>query len=208
MTETGYAKGTCQNCGGHLEFPATGLGLTIDCPHCGRQTILTSLPVVPAALDGNSPAQPKRRFPVLLSLALLILVVAATDAAFYWDKKTAPHPPVSTRAMAPTPTNSEMTNGSSGTPEANDRLQAGPVTLQKTDGSALVHVVGTVKNNSDRQRFGVKIELDLLDAQDNKIGTASDYLAVLEPHQDWQFRALLTQPKAVKVRVARIEEQK
>ena len=68
--------------------------------------------------------------------------------------------------------------------------------------------MGTVKNNSDRQRFGVKIELDLLDAQDNKIGTTSDYIAILEPHKNWQFRALLTQPKAVKANVAKIEEQK
>ncbi|MFZ0827014.1 MAG: FxLYD domain-containing protein [Verrucomicrobiia bacterium] len=92
--------------------------------------------------------------------------------------------------------------------ETNDLFATGPVTLQKTAGSALVNAVGTIRNNSDRQRFGIKIELDLLDEQDNKIGTAGDYLAILEPHKDWQFRALLTQPGAVKATVAKIEEQK
>jgi hypothetical protein len=53
----------------------------------------------------------------------------------------------------------------------------------------LVYAVGTVKNDTARQRFGVKIELDLIDAQDNKIGSASDYIEVLEPGKEWQFNS-------------------
>jgi hypothetical protein len=108
----------------------------------------------------------------------------------------------------PAPAHSEIPKPPSPAPETNDLLQAGPVSLQKTEGSALIYAVGTVRNNSDRQRFGVKIELDLLDSQDQKIGTAGDYIAILEPHKDWPFRALLTQPKAVRVTVAKIVEQK
>jgi hypothetical protein len=208
MTETGYSKGACQNCGGHLEFPTTGIGLTIDCPHCGGQTTLVSSPVDPVKPAGNSPAGSKRKLPVLLGSVVLILILAAAGGALYGFKKPGSNPPASTRVRPPTPTNSEIPKEPSRAPEANDPLQAGPVTLQKTDGSALVYAVGTVRNNSDHQRFGVKIELDLLDEQDNKIGTAGDYIAVLEPHKDWPFRALLTQPSAVRAKVAKIEEQK
>jgi len=203
MSDTGYAKGQCQNCGGHLEFPAAGMGLTIDCPHCGGQTILTSHPPVDAGAAGA-----KRKFPVVWSSVILILVLTATGAALYWSQKPASNPPVPTRTAPPTAPSAEISKPASPAAETNDLLQAGPVALQKTAGSALVYAVGTVKNNSDRRRFGVKIELDLLDAQGNKIGTTSDYIAVLEPHQDWQFRALLTQPKAVQATVKKIEEQK
>jgi hypothetical protein len=125
----------------------------------------------------------------------------------YWFKKSET-PPVSMQTAPPAPAHSEIPKPPSPAPETNDLLQAGPVSLQKTEGSALIYAVGTVRNNSDRQRFGVKIELDLLDSQDQKIGTAGDYIAILEPHKDWPFRALLTQSKAVRVTVAKIVEQK
>jgi len=208
MSDTGYLKGQCQNCGGHLEFPAAGTGLTIDCPHCGGQTTLTVNPPVVAARTEDSPEGPKSKFPVIGASVILILILVATGGAFYWFKKPEPQPlvlpPIAPTATAP----AEIPKPASPATATNDLLTAGPVTLQKTDGSALVYAVGTVKNNSDRQRFGVKIELDLLDAQDNKIGTTSDYIAILEPHQDWTFRALLTQPKAVRAAVEKIEEQK
>ena len=70
-----------------------------------------------------------------------------------------------------------------------------------------MYAVGTVKNALDRQRFGVKIELNLLDEQDHNIGIVSDYISVIEPHKEGQFKALLTQPKTVKVTVANITEQ-
>ena len=65
-----------------------------------------------------------------------------------------------------------------------------------------------VKNDTTRQRFGVKIELDLLDGQDDKIGSTSDYIEVMEPHKEWQFKALLTDPKTVTAKLINIEEQK
>ncbi len=87
-------------------------------------------------------------------------------------------------------------------------FNVGAVKLKKTDGSSLVYAVGTIANDSDRQRFGVRITLDLLDADENKIGTASDYVSVIEPHKNWQFKALLTQPKVAIAKPAYIEEEK
>ena len=82
------------------------------------------------------------------------------------------------------------------------------INLKKNENGGLVYAVGTVKNDTDRQRFGVKIELDLLDEQDDKIGGASDYIAVLEPQDKWQFKALLAEPRTVQARLATIVEQK
>jgi Zn-dependent protease with chaperone function len=40
MAEPGYFTGACEKCGGHIEFPAEGIGLSISCPHCAQETAL------------------------------------------------------------------------------------------------------------------------------------------------------------------------
>ena len=70
----------------------------------------------------------------------------------------------------------------------------------------MVYAVGDVKNESGRQRFGLKIELDLLDSDGERIGTATDYLSILEPRQDWRFKALVLEGKAVSARLGAIRE--
>lgn len=40
MDEPQYVKGACKKCKGHIEFPAQGIGQTIECPHCGKKTKL------------------------------------------------------------------------------------------------------------------------------------------------------------------------
>ena len=83
----------------------------------------------------------------------------------------------------------------------------GPITLKKTPGSSLVYAVGTVINATDRQRFGVRIQLDMLDAHGNTLGSTTDYISDLEPRKSWSFNALLTVPKVARVRLVDIEEQ-
>jgi hypothetical protein len=73
-------------------------------------------------------------------------------------------------------------------------------------GSRLVYVTGVLKNDSDHQRFGVRVELDLLDATTNKVGTATDYRQMLEPRATWQFRALVTDRRTVGARLAGVKE--
>ena len=38
--ETTYAKCHCYLCGGSIEFPSEGDGQRVNCPHCGRETVL------------------------------------------------------------------------------------------------------------------------------------------------------------------------
>ena len=180
----------------------------VDCPHCGGPTTLISDPVDAVGRAGASPAWAGRKFYALAGSVMLLLVLAAAGWALHGFRKASSNPPTTTNVASPAAARSSIPHPPAAAPDERDLFAAGPVTLQKTDGSALTYAVGTVRNSSDRQRFGVKIELELMDDRDQKIGTASDYIAVLEPHADWAFRALLTQPKAVQAKVARIEEQK
>jgi len=63
-----------------------------------------------------------------------------------------------------------------------------------------------LKNNTDRKRFGVKVELELLDAADQNVGTATDYQAVMEPEAEWRYQALVVASKAKSARIASIKE--
>jgi hypothetical protein len=85
-------------------------------------------------------------------------------------------------------------------------LQASEVSLEHAPGTSLVYAVGTIKNNSARQRFGVKVELDLSDAAGQKIGTATDYRQVLDPGAEWQFKALVVDSKTKSAKIVAIHE--
>ena len=70
-----------------------------------------------------------------------------------------------------------------------------------------MYAVGTLTNAANRQRFGVKVELDLLDDGGQKVGGAKDYQPVIEPHGEWQFKALVVDSKAKSAKVAAVSEQ-
>jgi len=91
-------------------------------------------------------------------------------------------------------------------PKSIEDLKVSPVTLRKAPNSTLVYAIGTVRNNSDQQRFGVSLEFDLLDGAGKKIGTAKDYAKVIEPRKEWRFRALVVAPKTAAVKLAKIKE--
>lgn len=189
MSDADYLKCPCQKCGGPIEFPVSGAGDLIDCPHCGEQTKLVSSKSVGKSAIG-------------VGLVFSVLCLVASCIWIYWRMMQKP-------ASGPSQTQQIVTNGviSKAFTELND-FEIGKITLKKSQEGGLVYAQGTITNPTDRQRFGIKIELDLLDAQDDKIGNASDYLAVLEPHKAWRFNALLTEPKTVKAKLVNIEEQK
>jgi hypothetical protein len=195
MSDADYLKCSCQKCGEHLEFPPSRSGEKIDCPHCGGQTTLVSI-------HEKIPAKSGRRGSIIIGFLLVLILVTA---GLILDRSKIPKPAVLPQIpVAQTITNAAILETFN---ELND-FKISVVTLKKSESGGLVYAIGTVKNNTARQRFGVKIELDLLDEQDDKIGSASDYIAVLEPQGEWQFKALLTEPKVIKAKLSNIEEQK
>jgi len=164
--------------------------MVVDCPHCGQPTQL-----VPGS----------KKWAVVLGSALVLVILTATGALFYLKKI----PGTAAAEVPSAKTNSPARTGPVIVYVAalND-FKISRIDLQKSENGGLVYAVGTLKNDIGRQRFGVKITLDVLDGQTNTIGSASDYVATMEPHGESSFKALLVQPKAASVKLATIEEQK
>lgn len=94
-------------------------------------------------------------------------------------------------------------------PKLLDDLKVTQVALEQpkgAKGSRLVYVTGLLKNDSDHQRFGVRVELELLDAATNKVGTATDYRQMLDPRASWQFRAIATDRRATAAKLVGVKE--
>ena len=198
-----YLKCSCQSCGGHIEFPVSAANAIVNCPHCGVQTTLVAdIPL------SNAPAADKRSQPLFLIAAVVLVLflgLALVIVTFHLQKRpnivsvskqASPAVESSTQSAAPVPAE-----------DAQSDFIVGKISLQKTEGSGLVYAIGSLKNILKRQRFGVKVELNLFNEQDQNIGTASDYAAVIEPGKEWQFKALLAQPGTVKATIADIKEQ-
>jgi hypothetical protein len=197
MSEKKFLKCNCNQCGGHIEFPADGIGMTIPCPHCGWQTELTLSPPEEAS------AHPLRsRKWMIAGAAILVLGVAGTLSALWLAQKLTRNP----RAQPPTMRNAERETR---TPPAfvTNEFSISAVRIEKTPGTTLAYATGTVKNQTDRQRFGVAVEIDLLDAAGQKIGAAKDYIDAVETNATWTFRALLVHKGVVAARINSIREQ-
>ena len=197
MSRTKFLSGHCQHCGGHIEFPAESTGLTADCTHCGRSTELF------LAAPPQEPTVPIKTM-VYTGIAVFILVGGLAGAMIAVNRlqraadqrKAASSAANPQSTVAPKPAD----------PFARAGFRVSTVTLEKTSGSSLVYAVGTIRNETDRRRFGVKVEIELLDAGGSKVGAASDYQQALEAKAEWRFKALVLDAKAASARIAAIKE--
>jgi|SRR5882724_1422080 len=200
-----YRKSPCKECGNNLEYPPALAGTTIVCPHCGQWTELVA------------PEKPAKRAKSRRVFALGSAVLASAVMAIWLHHsrqqgvpraveampKVATNPPVATMTAPLT----ESTPSKPG-PKSSADLKVGEVKLEKTPGNSLVFAVGTVTNDSGWQRFAVKVDLDLINLKGRIIGRTQDQKAIIEPHQAWQFRALIPDSQAVAAKVAMITEEK
>ena len=123
---------------------------------------------------------------------------------------TPPSPPAkSPAAPAPTAPPAAMPAPTPKGPKLIGDLKVTQIALDQpkgAKGSRLVYVTGLLKNDSDHQRLGVRVELDLLDAAGNKVGTATDYRQTVEPRATWQFRAIVTDRRATAAKLVGVKE--
>lgn len=218
MNDSEYLRGRCDQCGGEIEFPATAAGQTTPCPLCGHNTNLAAVPTAPPAAARS----PKRGVQRGVAFTILGAVVVAVLGVTILTKK--PNPPVQLQmpaasssnpptAKATAPANTAPAPATNSIPSAPtkprslDDLKTGTVSLEKAKNSSLVYAVGVLRNESDHQRFGVTVEVELNDPRGNAAGTAKDYRAVIEPRQEWRFRALVLNSKATEGKVTRIREE-
>jgi NhaP-type Na+/H+ or K+/H+ antiporter len=189
-------RGECQHCGGAIEFRAETAGMMADCPHCGQPTELL-LAVPPEA---TSPAQTKAiAFTVIAGLILvggLLVTVLALKRA---ERLSARQKETAAEATA-----------QSVSPPANPFAQAGfsvsPIVFEKSQSGSIVHAIGELHNMANRQRFGVRVELEILDDTGRKVGVTTDYQSILEPNAVWRFRALVVDKRAVAAKALTIKE--
>lgn len=192
MTDQQFFKGACQTCGGAIEFPATADGMTVECPHCHQQTELRRV------------EKPTRNVTRLLVFAVAGLALAFGILFFLKSPGGGP-----VRSLPVVLSNAIPAIAEPARPKSPEDLKVtGAVSVEKAKGSRLAYVMGTLKNDSDHQRYGVRIELDLFDQNGNKLpAQANDYLQSLEPRKEWKFRALVLDAKAVSAKVAAIKEE-
>jgi hypothetical protein len=192
-----YLKCACQKCGGHIEFPLSGFGASIVCPHCGGSTLLSSLP----------PGPPRRK-KSLIWVAVVILGLGAIGAAWLrFGRQYFPPTASETSVQKQTAPTVRTPAVQAPPPDPWHGLKAGSVMLQKAENGDLVYAVGALRNESGRERFGVKVEVDVFDAQDKKLGFATDYTQSIIPGKEWRFKALVIDRKAVRAAMAKVTEQ-
>jgi hypothetical protein len=218
MQQKSYLKCPCESCGGNIEFPAQAVDQSIPCPHCGENTRLSQPVELP-------PLSNRKRFrPAHLVIAICIILGTAMAIGILAAKKSAESvevvravPQIETETKIETKepdsknkrrkkANVKPIKAASEIAKEWNGLTTTGISLEKTDNSRLIYAIGTVHNKTDHQRFGVKVELDLFDAQNAKIGSATDYIQVIEPHKDWRFKALVIDPKAVRAEIAGFKE--
>ena len=191
-------SGECRHCGGRFEFPAEAAGLTGDCPHCGKPTecFLATPP------EEKSPAQTRAGIYAVVAVVILVggLIgawVALKRAQRMYGQKQAVQ--VSTTSQPPAQPDD---------PFARENFRVSAVTLETTPGTKLVHAQGSLINTTNRQRFGVRVELKLFDAAGQWVADTSDYKDVIEPNAEWRFSAPVVERKAAAAKVEAIRETK
>lgn len=203
MNDAGYLKGACLQCGGPIEFPAHAVGTQTDCPHCGWSTEMqpSDPSLIPAAEIPETPPALKKGAGlwIWIGIAGAILISAAAGAAFYFKWPGLHHSPMGTNAPAPL----EIAPVAP-IPEG---LVISRVKIEPTKGTSLVHARGTVHNRSAQPRYGLKVEVQMLDAQGAALGLGSDYIDVLEPNAQWEFKVLVINPKTARASLHRLTEQ-
>jgi hypothetical protein len=207
MSQIKHLKGNCSHCSGPIEFPADALGMTADCPHCGQRTEL----MLPPPADSSGSSVPAKAI-VWAVIAAIILGGGLIGALIALKKAERLYGRQKTSATNAVPASAQSSTNSSATaetdPAAKAQFRASHIKIEKKPGSSLVYAVGTITNPTDRQRFGVKVELDLLDSSEQKIGAARDYQQIIEPKGQWTFKALVVEPKTASARLAAVSEDK
>ncbi|MBW8865255.1 MAG: hypothetical protein JF609_10115 [Verrucomicrobia bacterium] len=129
---------------------------------------------------------------MVFAVIAVVVGCVAIGAGLILLKKTAPVP-VSEKVVVPA-TNQPVATAPDEIMTTNS-FAVSAIKLEKTPGSSLVYVTGLVRNLSDKQRYGVKVELGLADTNDRPLGKASDYHQILGAKSDWHFKALVLDSK-------------
>ena len=208
MAEARFLKCSCTHCGGHIEFPDEAAGIAVNCPHCGKETILAG---------GGTAAQTTKKGKALMMVAVTVVIAAAAAGAWFFLKGRKSDARASNAAETPAKVSATAAAEPKEASEKMETTAAGGENLQllrfdlpkaRAKGSSLVYLQGTVTNQAKVQYFSVKVEFDLLNGKGEKVGIAKDQLANLAPHTVWNFKALVVDKNVVSARLASLKGEK
>jgi predicted RNA-binding Zn-ribbon protein involved in translation (DUF1610 family) len=216
MSEPSYFKGACQHCHGHIEFPSAARGTRTTCPHCGQSTELRDPAQAPSFKAACGSCGGRIEFPA--------------DAA--GSVVDCPHCGIQTKLAAPAETvqgglrprkpgrlagtlaaaavvviGIVLTWGKLGRGNG-EEVELRGYKFEPANGQESACVVGKIVNHSKVRFFSVKVECELLDQAGKSVGDAGDYLAILEAKDSWEFKAVVSQPEAVAVKLVKITKEK
>jgi hypothetical protein len=193
MNGTKRLKGVCSECGGSIEFPAELVGTMSQCPRCRTQTELL------LAAPPEEPAVPRK---VIIWTVVAIVILAAGVIVPVAGLKHYARLVVRQRDQARAAASARATEAA-----ALAGFEVSAISIERGQGNSGTYAVGTVLNNSNRQRSGVTVELDLLDAGGQKVGIAKGSRPALDPGAKWEFKVSVGNAKAASARLAAIKEE-
>jgi predicted nucleic acid-binding Zn ribbon protein len=236
MTEADYLKCACAHCGGVISYAPTEAGQIIYCQHCGERSRLPGKPKelrlhplspfpekpLKKCPDCGSEMLPEekvcpycaeqlrkrhKRNLILASCGGVVVILAAVAGWNAWSKhlKERSQGP----ALTPAAAFSKVPLAQPPTHPAKSisNLKIGKFYLETDrNGKGPAVATGKIQNDSDNMHFGVKVDLDVLDAAGAKIGAVSDTITQLGPRDNWNFIATVTNTSAATVRFANIKE--
>jgi hypothetical protein len=179
--DTAWLTFECPDCHGLVEMPVPAAAPEhLQCPHCGY------------AIPRPSPKSSAKKI-LVLTMSVIALGAVGFALLLAWKQRAAPKekvPPVIATPQTP--------------PLSTNQFTISSLRLEKQ--GALRYVQGIASNTLPQQRFSVKIHLELLDTNELRVGTTSDYRPIVQSNEVWQFRALVVEPSAVSAAVIGIQE--
>jgi hypothetical protein len=161
----------------------------------------------PVPIGGGAAAR-KKAF-LWFTVAAIAVIAAGGGAYWYFAPRHAGGPAGQSSTIAnPAPkTNPPAPVVPEPPPDPWHGLVAGLIALEKSKEGNLIYAVGKLRNTSDHQRFGVKVELDVFDAAHKKVGTATDYTPSIDAGKEWKFKALVVDRTATSATLVSVKEE-
>ena len=211
---------SCAHCSQLIQYAPEAAGQIIECVSCKRKSQIPpaakSPPSAPAS-QNTPPAsaaetQPgskqltKARRHVLTWLAAAVLFGGVMVGVVFLT--TTNSFPTTIRAAEAKPPSARLPQPKSKTAKSLNDLKIGSFTLQQTSAGNVRMVTGDIVNHSENLHRGIKVELELLDAQGpTRVGTLSAFITELRPHATWHVLESTSNVKARMVRVIGIKEE-
>jgi hypothetical protein len=198
--------------------PARNSLKLVACPHCGGSIVVVAPSVgAPGAEGGEGaeagPSSLKKLRRILLA-ATIMAGLLLVGVAYWSSRRTAAKgekqgetPGIGGSGAGVSSAAGGKAGAGSSEVKSSADLKIGQISMERQAKSSLVYAIGAVTNASEVQRFGVRLELEILDQTGRPVGRASDYARVIEPRAVWSFRALMTDSHAAGARVSKITEE-